>query len=86
MRFVAEREGRRPAGIGDHDASARFDPLIAGVRGIGDWSAARVVIGEHGRERIGGRRAAAVELGEGAVAVPEKAQHWHDAIDGVEKR
>src|SRR6266851_3420544 len=42
MRLAAERERRRPAGVGDHDALAGLDALIAGVRGIGDRRAAGV--------------------------------------------
>ena len=47
---------------------------------------AGVVIGQDCRELIRRRRAHAVELRKGAVAVPEEAQHRHHTVDGVQER
>ena len=84
--LVAHQEGRRRAGVGDDEAGSRVEPLVARVARVRYRRAARVVIGEHGGEQIGRRRAHAVELREGAVAVTEEAQHRHHAVDGVLQR
>ena len=50
---------------------------------VGDRFAARVVVGEHGREPIARRRTHAVEMREHAVAVAKEPQHRHHAVDRV---
>ena len=77
--------GARPVSISTR-VPAALDPLVAGMRRVGERRAARVVIGQDGGEQVGRRRAHAVEQRESAVAVPEEAQHRHHAVDGVEQR
>ncbi len=85
MGFLADRHRRQPAGVHQQHGAGGFEPLIAGMRRIGDRIAARVIIGEHGGQQIGRGRAHAVEQGEAAVAMAEEPQHRHHAIDGVEQ-
>ena len=76
--------GGGAAGVHQQHGRRRLDALVAGMRRVRQRRAARVVIGEHGGEQIGRRRAHAVEQREVAVAVAEEAQHRHHAVDGVE--
>ena len=83
MRLLADADRRRAAGVHQQHHLAELDALVAGVRRVGQRRAARVVIGEDGRHQVGQRRPHAVEMREGAVAVPEEAHHRHHAVDGV---
>lgn len=85
MRLTAHRCGRRSPGVGDDDAAGRLEPLVAGIVRVIKRRPAHFVIGEHGREHVGRRRAHAVELRERAVRVTEEAQHRDHAIDGGRK-
>ena len=86
MRFLADRDRRRLAGVHQQRGLPGVDALIAGMRRVRHRRAARVVIGEHGGEQIDRRRPHAVELREIAVGVAEEAQHRHHAVDGVVER
>ena len=78
--------GGAPAGIHDQHAAAGFEPLIGGVRRVGQRRAAGFVIGEQRQQLFGRRRAHAVEMRERALGMAEEPQHRHHAIDGVEQR
>ena len=86
VRLVAQRQRRRRSGIDDQQGIADLHALIAGVRRIRDRRAARIVVGEHGRDQIGAGRPHAVEQREVAVAVAEEAQHRHHAVDRIVQR
>ena len=86
MRFLAQDHGRRPAGIHQQRGLPGVDALVTGMRRIRYRRAARIVIGEHGGKQIDRGRPHAVELREISVAMPEKPQHRHDAINGIVER
>ena len=86
MRFLAERDRRRPAGVHQQRGHAGIDALIAGMRRVQHRRAARVVIGKCCRKQVDRRWAHAVELGEIAIGMPEEPQHRHHAIDGIVDR
>ena len=50
MRLVADPDRRRRAAVHEQHRAAAFKALIAGMRGVVDRAAARIVVGEHGRE------------------------------------
>ena len=79
-------EGRRGAGVHQHDRCAGGDPLVAGMRRVVDRAsrARRHRPGSWPRGRSG--RAGPVELREVAVAVPEEAQHRRHAVDRGDER
>ena len=83
MRLHAQRTGRRCRHIGDDERAPSLHARIARVRRGAERRAADVVISEHGGERVGRGRAAAVEAHHGAVAEAEEADHRHGAVDGV---
>src|SRR5262245_10290694 len=86
MGFLAQIEWRRPSRIHEEGSLSRIDALVAGVRSIRYRRTARIVIGEYRGEQVDRRRPHTVELREVSVAVPEKAQHRHDAIDRIVER
>ena len=86
VRLLVHRDRRCAAGIHHRDRAGALEPLIAGMRRIGERRAARIVVNQHGREQVGFRGPHAVEQREIAVAVAEEAQHRHHAIDRIEQR
>ena len=83
VRLLADIDRRRPAGVHQHHHLADLDALVTGMRRVRQRCTAGVVVGENGRHQIGQRRSHAVEVREGAVAVPEETHHRHHAVDRV---
>ena len=65
------------------ERAARLQALVAGMRRVMDRLAAHVVVGEQRREVVGGGDAHAVEMRQGAVAMPEEAHHRQHPVDGA---
>jgi hypothetical protein len=83
MRFQAQINRWGAAGVDQKGRLSCIDALVAGVRCIRYWSAARIIVCENSRKQIDGGGSHAVELCEIPIAMPEKTQHRHDAIDRV---
>ena len=73
MGIKAHFDRRRPAGIHDQHAAAGLEPLIGGIGRVRQRRAAAVVIGEQREQKLGGRRAHAVEMRKRPVGMAEEA-------------
>ena len=80
------RDRRRRADVGDQHGLAGLEPLVAGMRRAPHRPAAGALIGQEGRELIGGAAAHAVEAGDAAVAEPQETQQRQHAVDGAGER
>ena len=87
MGAVAQMDGRRAAGVGQHNGFAGSQPRIARLRRKhAGKDAAHVVIGKDGCHLIEQRRPHAVKMRDAAVPHPQKAQHRVHVVDrGVER-
>jgi hypothetical protein len=83
MRFQAQINGWGAPGVDQKSGLSCIDALVAGVRCVRYRGASRIIVCEHSRKQIDGGRAHAVELCKISIAMPEKTQHGHDAIDRV---
>ena len=87
MGAVAQMDGRRAAGIGQHNGFAGSQTRIARLRRKhAGKDAAHVVIGKDGCHLIEQRRSHAVEMRDAAVPHPQKAQHGVHVVDRGVKR